>query len=621
LRGKARKVERALSVQALASADGRSDAGVVVAGEMSVEQPFDSDAAWILRLDAAGNIEWQKRLDGFRLVFSPPLWNRAPTFGLSVGDLLRTTADGGFILGGHQMSGEHHARLMKLTAGGDIAWITRALTPSPGASLRGVRVLPDGGFLVTGEMFTDPTSGEQRPSGAPYGPWVARLDAGGAVQWNFRYTGLGAAEPRVLGAIGLGITDLRVAADGGVLLAGFATPRNVESRDTHAATAIRLDPLGNVIWANTYPIGQSAVLGNVRVAPSGDGGFVLAASVRDSTEQASSGQFNVSLIRIDADGAVQWSQLYGGRYDEIVHGIEPLADGGYLVSAQSDSLGDYSEAWLLRVGADGRIVEGCNADRGRGGAVARPLPLTREDYALPDGPEAMSAPAVSAVRTNAVANEPRDVVVARQCFGSASNSTGVPTAARTLTVRQAGSSNGVVTSVPSGIVCGTADGGTCSASFADNSLVTLRVDIGSVSRFTGWAPGACESVSGAFGDICTVRMTADKTIDVSFGNAPPAPPPPAGEYRLTVTVDRLGAFVGSTDGSFSCQSSGARPINTCVVSYPVGRVVEIYAEPLPASNVLFEAWAGDCAPFGAQRLIRLTMNQHYNCRALFVTRP
>jgi hypothetical protein len=326
------------------------------------------------------------------------------------------------------------------------------------------------------------------------------------------------------------------------------------------------------------------------------------------------------LVKIGADGTVQWSQLYGGRYDEVVHGIEALVDSGYLISAQSDSVGDYTEAWLLRVGGDGRIVDGCNADRGRGLAVARDMPMAHEPYALPDEPDAVSAPSITPVDTLAVASEPRNVVVARQCFGTASSSANTDRPAATLAVRKAGALPGVVSSLPRGIVCGTAGGGVCSAPFAPGTLVTLRVDPGSLSNFSAWGPG-CEAVTGAFLEVCSVRLDNDTTIDAVFDRAAPPPPPPAGEWRLTVTVDRLGAFVGSTDGSFSCQASGAMPINTCAVGYPVGRVVEIYAEALPASNVLFESWAGDCASFGAQRLIRLTMTQHYNCRALFVTRP
>jgi hypothetical protein len=238
---------------------------------------------------------------------------------------------------------------------------------------------------------------------------------------------------------------------------------------------------------------------------------------------------------------------------------------------------------------------------------------------LPAG--AGAAVGITPEATSIEPREPPGQVVARQCFGTASSTSGPRLPSRTLTVRPLGTAPGVVTSTPSGIVCGTAAGASCAAAFPENSLVTLRVDLGSVSRFTSWGDG-CESVSGAFREVCLVRLDTDRIIDAMFGSAPPPPPPPpVGEWRLTVTVDRIGAFVGSTDGSFACTASGAIPINTCAVGYPPGRVLDLYAERLPGTGVLFESWQGDCATFGAQSRIRITMDRHWNCRAAFVSGP
>jgi hypothetical protein len=294
--------------------------------------------------------------------------------------------------------------------------------------------------------------------------------------------------------------------------------------------------------------------------------------------------------------------------------------GGYIVSGLSDSVGVYTDAWVLRVGPDGRIAEGCHADRGRESVVARPLPLTRVPYELRGDGESATPRSVVVVDTNVAAATPNNVVTARQCVGAATQDAGPSATPRSLTVRQSGTSTGVVTSVPGGIVCGTDGGGVCSAPYADGSLVTLRVDFGSIDRFVQWGPG-CEPLTGGSDDVCLVRLDADKTIDVYF-NTPSAPPPrpPLGEFTLSVSVDRLGSYVGSTDGSFGCQVSGGQP-RTCSVRYPAGRIVDLYAAPLPGGGALFENWAGDCSSFGAQPNISLTMNRDYSCRAQFVTAP
>lgn len=94
-----------------------------------------------------------------------------------------------------------------------------------------------------------------------------------------------------------------------------------------------------------------------------------------------------------------------------------------------------------------------------------------------------------------------------------------------------------------------------------------------------------------------------------------------GSFILIVTVDRQGGFVGSTDGSFSCGVTGTSGSRTCTVQYAAGTVVDLYAAALPGTNVILESWQGDCAGFGAQPNISLTLNRDYTCRAVFTSAP
>jgi hypothetical protein len=75
----------------------------------------------------------------------------------------------------------------------------------------------------------------------------------------------------------------------------------------------------------------------------------------------------------------------------------------------------------------------------------------------------------------------------------------------TLSVSVSGS--GMVTSSPSGINCG----GTCSASFAIGTPVTLTATPATGFSFIGWS-GACS------GTACTVTMNAAQSVSASFAN-------------------------------------------------------------------------------------------------------
>ncbi|WP_313901077.1 alkaline phosphatase family protein [Occallatibacter riparius] len=84
--------------------------------------------------------------------------------------------------------------------------------------------------------------------------------------------------------------------------------------------------------------------------------------------------------------------------------------------------------------------------------------------------------------------------------------TAVPPPTYQLTVQDAGSGSGTITSAPSGINCGS----TCTATFNSGTAVTLTASAGTGSSFGGWT-GAC-SGSGN----CTVTIDADTTVGATF---------------------------------------------------------------------------------------------------------
>jgi hypothetical protein len=79
----------------------------------------------------------------------------------------------------------------------------------------------------------------------------------------------------------------------------------------------------------------------------------------------------------------------------------------------------------------------------------------------------------------------------------------------TLSVTQAGTGSGTVTSSPSGINCGS----TCSASYSSGTSVTLTASAASGSTFAGWS-GACTGTG-----TCTLSMTAARSVTATFNTS------------------------------------------------------------------------------------------------------
>jgi hypothetical protein len=106
-------------------------------------------------------------------------------------------------------------------------------------------------------------------------------------------------------------------------------------------------------------------------------------------------------------------------------------------------------------------------------------------------------------------------------------------AQRSLVVNRSGSGGGTVTSLPTGIDCGS----TCSAKFDHGTQVTLTASPPTGSSFTGWSGGGCSGTGS-----CKVTLNADTTVAANFdaqssggggggggipggGSAAPTPPP------------------------------------------------------------------------------------------------
>jgi Ca2+-binding RTX toxin-like protein len=79
-----------------------------------------------------------------------------------------------------------------------------------------------------------------------------------------------------------------------------------------------------------------------------------------------------------------------------------------------------------------------------------------------------------------------------------------------LTVTTAGSGSGTVTSSPAGIACG----GSCNATFADPTPVTLTATPASGSSFAGWAGAGCSGTGS-----CLVPMLGDRNVTANFASA------------------------------------------------------------------------------------------------------
>jgi len=168
-----------------------------------------------------------------------------------------------------------------------------------------------------------------------------------------------------------------------------------------------------------------------------------------------------------------------------------------------------------------------------------------------------------------------------------------------LSVSGAGTGQGTVTG--NGINCAINAGstsGTCSASYASGTAVSLSATPSGGSTFSSWG-GACAGTGG-----CGLTMNASKSVSASFTA-------PVTNYTLSVTGGGTGQ--GTVTGSgINCSITAGSTSGTCSASYASGTAVSLTATPTGGST--FSSWGGACAGTGG---CGLTMNASKSVSASF----
>jgi len=303
--------DRALSVQQT------SDGGYIVGGVISPVTPTIDDIL-LIKIDANGNVQWAKTYveitndDEARSV--------------------QQTSDGGYIVAGATQSfgaGSTDVFLMKIDANGNLQW-AKTYGGQNWDGVSSVQQTSDGGYIVAGETvsFGDGSSSDF---------FLIKTDANGNVQWAKAYGGSGDDHA----------FSVRQTSDGGYIVAGYTRSFGAGNWDIFL---IKTDANGNVQWAKTY--GGSGDDHAFSVRQTSDGGYIVAGYTRSF----GASNWDIFLIKTDANGNVQWAKTYGGSNEEKAYFVQQTSDGGYIVAGETRSFGAGNlDIFLIKTDANGNI--------------------------------------------------------------------------------------------------------------------------------------------------------------------------------------------------------------------------------------------------------------------------
>ena len=302
---------------------------------------------------AQPSIEWQKSLGG-----SDDDW----------GYFIAQTNDSGYLVVGYSYSNDgdvhgHHSDtlwtdywIVRLDSSGDTLWTK---------SLGGLYLdwgtcgeqTNDGGYIIAGHSRT-------YRHGSPYNSdyWLVKLDSSGDTVWTRNFGGWK----------GDYCFSVQQTFDGGYILAGFSYSDSGDVRDHHGDTShcdiwlVKLDSTGDTVW--TKSLGGTLNEKAYSIQQTADSGYIVAGLAYSNNGDVSghhgdSLHCDVWVVKLDAEGDIEWQKSLGGSGTDAAYSIKQTFDGGYIVAGYSYSNdGDvgknYGSAdfWIVKLDSSGDTV-------------------------------------------------------------------------------------------------------------------------------------------------------------------------------------------------------------------------------------------------------------------------
>jgi len=314
-----------------------SDGGYAIAGTTTSFGAGGADV-YVVKLDATGNLQWTRTIGGKK-----EDW----------GSLLIQTSDGGYAIAGFTRSsgaGEFDVYVVKLDAKGNLRW-TRTIGGPKGDEGYSLIQTSDGGYAIAG--YTESFGAGE------WDVYVVKLDASGNLQWT-KTIGGPADE------IG---NSLIQTSDGGYAIAGFTRSFGAGEADVYV---VKLDANGNLQWTKT--IGGESEESVRSIIQTSDGGY----AITGFTKSFGAGSGDVYLVKLDANGNLQWTKTIGGPGDEAGPSLIQTSDGGYAIAGATNSFGAGEwDVYVVKLDKNGNAccaVSQTTPQVGSGGTLSSPTP-------------------------------------------------------------------------------------------------------------------------------------------------------------------------------------------------------------------------------------------------------
>lgn len=316
-----------------------ADGGFIVLGETN---STDGDVIagyggtkdiWLIKLDASGNLQWQKRYGGN---------------GLDIGNHIHLNPDGSYLIaassssnnaditGNHGTGGFTDGVLMKISATGALQW-SKCYGGTKNEELLDIEII-NGKIFAAG--YANSTDGDIPPSQKNYDVWLLALDQNGNKIFSKVY---GGSQNDVAYSMTKG-------ADGTLTLAGYTTSKDGDvtgAKGSQDYWVLNIDQGGKLNWQKVLG-GTDADYANV-ILTDKDSSYIVGGISYSSNGDINGahGSGDYWVVKLDSKGTIVWKKNWGGSGNDHLRFIinKPALNEYYLAGDSDSNDGDFNFQW------------------------------------------------------------------------------------------------------------------------------------------------------------------------------------------------------------------------------------------------------------------------------------
>lgn len=234
-----------------------------------------------------------------------------------------------------------------------------------------VKATPDYGFLLIGSSFSEDSGNKSGKGQGDLDYFLWKMDESGKMEWQKTFGGSGSDY----------LYSASLTKEGGYILGGSSdSPKSGDKQEDGFGNMdfwiLKLDPTGEEEWQITLGGIGNDQLQSIQQTP--DGGFIIGGSSDSSPIpskeggtsgsgeisiklQNSFGSFDYWVIKLSADGEVEWEKTFGGMFSDQLKTVL-ITEDGYLIGGTSNSIisGNKSakelgmnDYWIIKLDTDG----------------------------------------------------------------------------------------------------------------------------------------------------------------------------------------------------------------------------------------------------------------------------